>query len=101
MEKLVTFGNKGHININEQHLAKWVTLNLEKWVTLEKMGRIWKNGSDLEEGGHTSKIRKNKQQLEKWVTLEKRVTLGEMGGHTWKNGSHLEKWVKLGKKGHS
>ena len=66
---------------------------LKKWVTLEKIGYTWKDGSHhgllitLERMGRT---RKNGSHLEKWVSL------GKMG-HTWKNGSHLKKRVSLGK----
>ena len=70
--------------------------HLIKWVTLEKMGRIWKNGS----------------YLQKWVKLGKKLAFSTTGhtrrkGHTWKevnnwnNGSHLEKWIKRKKMGHT
>ena len=53
---------------------------LQKLVTLFKMGDIWRNGP----------------HLQKWVTLENWVTFGEMG-HTWKNVSLRQKWVTLAK----
>jgi len=55
--------------------------NLEKWVTLGKIGDTWKNVSHLKK---RVTLRKNGSHLEKWVTL------GKMG-HIFKNGSHLEK----------
>ena len=60
--------------------------HLEEWVTLKKMGHIWKNGSHLQKSvtlGRMGQSCKNGSQLEERVTLVK-------------NGSHLEKWVTLG-----
>jgi len=63
-------------------------LHLEKWVSLGKMGHIWKNVTmekwvKLGRKGHTCKkwvaLQKNGSQFEEKVTVKKWVTFKKMG----------------------
>ena len=82
---------KGVTRCKMCHTEKWVTLQkhvshwkmghtVKKWVTVRKVGHIWRKGSHCRKMCHT----------EKWVTLLKL-------GHTVKNLSHLEKCVTFEK----
>ena len=111
LEKSVTLRKVGHTSKNGSHLEK------RTWVTLGKMGHIWKNVGhtwkkryQTRKKGYKSKMGhtwKNRSHLQKmghtcnnsWI-LEKWVTLGKMG-HNWKSESHFKKWAKLVKMRHT
>ena len=79
---------------------------MQKWVTLEKLGHIWRNGSHSQKCV-TFAIRgqtfKNRAVLQNYFTLEKKshfqkqVNLTEMMHHTFKYAQKLKDWVTVAK----